>query len=51
MQVKQHYCNILATAAGNCAVTNVTYNENNYYVVTGTVYCFLESSMYLRLRQ
>ena len=39
MQVKQHYCTILATAAANCAVTNVTYNENNYYVVTCTVYC------------
>jgi len=39
MQVKQHYCTILATAAGNCAVINVTYNENNYYVVICTVYC------------
>jgi len=33
-------CNIqvnntmLATATSNCAVTNVTYNDNNYYVVT-----------------
>jgi len=40
---------MLATATGNCAVTNVTYNENKYYVVTWTVY--LESSMYLRRRQ
>ena len=39
MQVKQHYCTMLATAADNCAVTNVTYNENNYYIVTCTVYC------------
>jgi len=37
---------MLATATGNCAVTNLTYNENKYYVVTWTVY--LESSMYLR---
>jgi len=34
IQVKQHYCIMLATAIGNCAVTNVTHNENNYYVVT-----------------
>ena len=40
---------MLATAAGNGDVTNVTYNENKYYVVTWTVY--LESSMYLRRRQ
>jgi len=40
---------MLATATGNCAVTNETYNENKYYVVTSTVY--LKSSMYLRQRQ
>jgi len=40
---------MLATATRNCAVTNVTYNENKDYVVTWTVY--LESSMYLRRRQ
>ena len=40
---------MLATATGNCALTNVTYDENMYYVVTWTVY--LESSMYLRRRQ
>jgi len=34
MQVKQHYCTMLATATGNCAVTNVTYGENKNYVVT-----------------
>jgi len=34
IQVKQHYCAMLATATGNCDVTNVTYNENKYYVVT-----------------
>ena len=45
---KQRYCTMLATATGNCAVTNVTYNENKYYVVTWTFY--LESSMYLRRR-
>ena len=39
IQVKQHYCTMLATATCNCDVTNVTYNENNYYVVTCTVYC------------
>jgi len=39
---------MLAAATGNCDVTNVTYNENKYYVVTWTVY--LESSMYLRRR-
>ena len=49
VQVKQHYCTMVATATGNCAVTNVTYNESTYYVVTLTVY--LESSMYLRRRQ
>ena len=48
MQLKQRYCTMLATANGNCDVTNVRYNENKYYVVTGTVY--LESSMYLRRR-
>jgi len=37
IQVK-HYYTMLATATGNCAVTNVTYNENKYYVVTWTVY-------------
>jgi len=40
---------MLATATGDCAVTNVTYNENKYYVVTWTVY--LHSSMYLHRRQ
>ena len=40
---------MLATATGDCDVTNVTHNENKYYVVTWTVY--LESSMYLRRRQ
>jgi len=49
IQVKQHYCTMLATATGNCAVTNVTYNKNKYTVVTWTVY--LQSSMYLRRRQ
>jgi len=33
-QVKQHYCTMLAMATGNCEVTNVTYSENKYYVVT-----------------
>jgi len=33
IQVKEHYCIMLATVTGNCAVTNVTYNEK-YYVVT-----------------
>jgi len=37
---------MLAAATGNCDVTNVTYNENKYYVVT-----YLESLMYLRRRQ
>jgi len=40
---------MLATATGNCAVTNVTYNENKYYVVPRIV-C-LDSSTYLRRRQ
>jgi len=40
---------MLAIATSNCAVTNVTYNEDKYYVVTWTVY--LESSMYLRRRR
>jgi len=40
---------MLATATGNYDVTNVTYNESKYYVVTWTFY--LESSMYLRRRQ
>ena len=40
---------MLANATGNCVVTNVTYNENKYYVVTWTFY--LESSMYLRQRR
>jgi len=40
---------MLATATGNCDVTNVTYNENNYYAVTCIVY--LESFMYLRRRR
>jgi len=34
IQVKQRYGTMLATATGNCAVTNATYNENKYYVVT-----------------
>jgi len=33
-QVKQNYCPMLATATGNCAVINVTYSDNKYYVVT-----------------
>ena len=33
-QDTQHYCTMLAAATCNCAVTNVTYNENKYYVVT-----------------
>ena len=37
---------MLATDTSNCAIPNVTYNENEYYVVTWTI-C-LESSMYLR---
>ena len=49
MQVKQHYCTVLATATGNCDVTNLTYNENKCYAVTWIVY--LESFMYLRWRQ
>ena len=49
IQVKQHDCTMLATATGNCDVTNVTNNANKYYVVTWTVY--LDSSMYLRRRQ
>ena len=40
---------MLATATSNCAVTNATYNENKYYVVTWTVY--LKSSMYLSRRR
>jgi len=48
IQVKQHYCTMLAAATGNCDVTNVTYGENKYHIVTWTV--FLESSMYLRRR-
>jgi len=40
---------MLATATGNCDVTDVTYNENKYYVVTWTVY--LETSMYQRRPQ
>ena len=49
IQVKQHYCTMLATATGHCDVTNVTYNENKYHAVTWIVY--LESFMYLRRRQ
>ena len=30
---KQRSCTMLANASGNCVVTNVTYNENKYYVV------------------
>ena len=33
-EVKQRYCPMLATATSNCAVINVTYSENKYYVVT-----------------
>jgi len=40
---------MLAIATGDCAVTNVTYNENKYYVVTRTFH--LESSMHWRRRQ
>jgi len=40
---------MLATATGNCDVTNVIYSENKYYVVTWTSY--LETSMYQRRRQ
>ena len=29
---------MLATATSSCAVTNVTYDENKYYVVTWIVY-------------
>ena len=31
---KQRYCTMLATATGNCDVTNVIYNENKYHVFT-----------------
>ena len=34
IQEKQHYCTVPAAATGNCDVTNVTCNENTYYVVT-----------------
>jgi len=34
IEVKQLYCTMLSTATGTCAVTNVTYIENKYYVVT-----------------
>jgi len=34
IQVKQPYCTVLATVTGNCAVTNVIYNENKYYFIT-----------------
>ena len=33
IQVKNYYT-MLATATGNCAVTNVTYNENKCHVGT-----------------
>jgi len=33
IQVKQRYRTMLVSATGNCAVTNVTYNKNKYYVV------------------
>jgi len=36
IQIKQRCCTMLATATGNCAVTNLTYNVNKYYVVTLT---------------
>ena len=49
IQVKQHYCTMLATATCNCDVTNVTYNENKYYAIAWIVY--FESLMYLRRRQ
>jgi len=32
IQVKQHHCTMLATATGNCDVTNVTYSEKHYVV-------------------
>jgi len=44
IQVKQHYCTMLATATGNCDVTNVTYNKNTSHE------WFFESYMYLRRR-
>ena len=34
IQVKQHYCTMLATATGNCDVTNVNYSESKYHVLT-----------------
>ena len=34
IQARQHYCTMLATATGNRDVTNVTYNDNNCYVIT-----------------
>jgi len=34
IQVKQRCGTMLATATGDCDVTNVTHNENEYYVVT-----------------
>jgi len=37
---------MLANVTGICVVTNVTCNDDKYYVVTWTFY--LESSMYLR---
>ena len=49
VQVKPRYSTMLAATTGDYDVTNVTYSENKYYVVTWTVY--LESSMHLRRRQ
>ena len=34
IQIKQRYGTMLAAATGDCAVTNVTYSDNKYYVVT-----------------
>jgi len=42
-------CWLVAAATGNCAVTNVIYNGNKYYVFTWTFH--LDSSIYLRRRQ
>jgi len=33
IQVKPNCCTMLAAATGNCAVTNVNYNENKYFDV------------------
>jgi len=34
IRTQQHYCTMLGTATSNCDVTNVTYGENKYHVVT-----------------